>query len=189
MSVEKFQSPGSRITGAAVVLLAMAAVVLVAIDGITQGEAVAICIIGLTAMLAWVSMVRPMLLLDETTLTVRNMFDTLFVPVRDVTEVLVRRYTVISAGERTINSNAVSRGLRQLVRARQPGPNGSLTAPTEEHPSTVEYAQFVTDRILSQARAARENEQPGRDIRRVLAWPEIVLTVAFAAGLVVALLV
>lgn len=184
MPVEKFHQGGSRLLGILGVALCAAAVAATLSNGLGGGDAGWIAGWVLLGALSWSALVRPQVRLGEQELVLRNMLETLTVPLAAVEEVDVRRVLVVRTSQGRHVSPAVSRPLREVVKG---DPGGHRDA--ERLPNLVE------DRIRSRAADARarlgvrrgENGAAPVAVHRALAWPEIALLALSAAGLVVAL--
>jgi len=180
MTEEKFSSAGNRVLGVIGVALGVTAIVAILANGPGREEMIAVFAIGLFVTLFWAFLLRPQIRLTPTTLTLRNALDTVAVPVRLVTAVEVRRYTVIGLADSTrLTSTAMSRGFYQLARHDR------------GRPAPGDPADFMTARIRS--RIEESSHTPAGDdadagIRRTPALPELAVLVACALGVVVSLL-
>jgi hypothetical protein len=187
---QTFRSAGNALTGVltAVVTLALAAF------GAFYPEAGwpdwLIAVMVLIAVAAYVAQIRPAVVLGETHLTLRNMLQTVHVPWPAVGEVLVRQILTVEVGERVLDCPAVGRSARQIARD---------DAMLPDHHTEDSYGLLIENLIRQRAANARERQgieeaSPEQaaladDVRRVRAWPEIVLLAAAVAGLVVAIVV
>jgi hypothetical protein len=183
---QTFRSAGNMLTGVltAVVTLALAAF------GAFYPEAGwpdwLIAGMVLIAVAAYVGQIRPAVVLGETHLTLRNMLQTVHVPWPAVGEVLVRQILTVEVGERVFDCPAVGRSARQMAR------DEAVLVGNQTEDS---YGLLIENLIRQRAANARERQgieesSPEQAaladaVRRVPAWPEIVLLAAAVVGLVV----
>ncbi len=183
--VERFRPTSGRVMGATAVVLAAAVVVIGVVDrehGFSLPVVFAALFLGI---LAWAAMLRPGLWATADELVMRNMLETVRIPLGAIERVAVRQVLAVSAGEQRYVSPAVGRSRRQAMKsnrrdADRPGPTDS-------------YAVFVEERISRLAEDARaqrgigllsdEQLELARGVHRRPAWPEIVGLVAAAIGL------
>ena len=172
----------------------------------------------LGGVLVWASLLRPRVSASRETLFLRNMLETIHVPLAAVDELVVRQVLTVRVGEKKYVCPAVGRKLRKVMRAPRPAPllgprvtddmvddlakatDHALGPSSEpERPATdIDYADHVEDRLRDLVADARERhgirrysdeaEALARDVRRRPAWPEIAALV-LSAGLLVATLV
>ena len=76
----------------------------------------------LAAVLAWASMLRPALWATPDHLVMRNMLETVHVPLAAIEQLAVRQVLAVRAGDRRYVSTVVGRPLRKAMR---PGRSGS----------------------------------------------------------------
>lgn len=189
--VERFRPTSGRVVGAIGLLLVVGLVA----AGVADPAAFPAPVVAgalVVGVLIWAAMLRPGLALTRSALVMRNMLDTVEIPLAGIEEVAVRQVVAVRSGDRRYVSPAVGRSVRQVFRARSRGGSGDAAVPAT-------YADYVEDRIRSAAadaaRAAgvrpRSQEQValGRDVRRTPAWVEIALLAASVAGFVVTLAV
>lgn len=148
---EVFRPTSGRIMGALSLPVA-AVVVLVAV---LDGEGGFGPRIGATAallgVLAWASMLRPGLSLTAEHLVMRNMLETIRIPLVAIEELAVRQVLAVRVGDRRFVSPVVGRPWRKLVKPtgqKQPDPSRPLTE--------VPYAEFVEQQIRARADDARD---------------------------------
>ena len=84
----------------------------------------------LAAVLAWASMLRPALWVAGEHLVMRNMLETVHVPLAAIEQLAVRQVLAVRAGDKRYVSTVVGRPWRKAVRTRRPG-----SAPAEGAPS------------------------------------------------------
>ena len=150
----------------------------------------------LVALLAWTVTLRPRVSLVGERLELRGVVDTVEIPLAAIEELSVRQMLALRAGDKRYTSTAVGRTRRQLVKAKNE-PDQVPDPDTDPHSRVAapSYAQFVEERIrqrMDDARAAAgirrgspEQVALGADVRRRLAWPEIVGLVVAAVAFVV----
>lgn len=190
-AVETFDPTGGRITAALALPVAGVFVLVAAFDGeggLGRGVGAFAALLGVVA---WASMLRPRVLLVGEDLVLRNMLETVSIPLAAVEELVVRQVLAVRAGDRRYISPAVGRSWRKLVR---PDASGVPGRPVTEIP----YADFVEDRIRARVDEARRvaGVRPGSPeqlalatgVRREPAWLPIGL-IAAAALVLLALLV
>lgn len=198
-TVERFRPTSGRVTGTGALLL-VAAVVVVGVadreDGLPAWVVLGALLLGV---LVWASMLRPAVRVTTEDLVLRNMLDTVTVPLGAIEAVAVRQVLAVRAGDRRFVSPAIGRSWRQAVRTGS-GPSSQPAAtPTATATSAMSYPDYVEDRIRRLAsddrtrrgiRAMSEEQLAlAREVRRRPAWPEIAMLVVTAVGLVVTLLV
>ncbi len=192
--VERFRPTSGRLIGGLALVMSGVVVVIALVvrdSGVAPWGIAAACFTGA---LSWTAMLRPAVSLAEHELVMRNMLDTVHVPLAAVEDVVVRQVLAVKAGERRFLSPAIGRTRRQINRnVRVPGEKSSGRKLAEEP-----YALFVEERIRGRAADAREKagikahseEQRAlaADVRRERAWPEIAALTLSAVALVVTLL-
>ena len=151
---------------------------------------------ALAAVLAWASMLRPALWATTEHLVMRNMLETIHVPLAAVEQLAVRQVLAIKVGEKRYVSTVVGRPLRKAMRTRRSG-----SAPVEDAAPApgLPYADFVEQRLhqlMEEARTAAgveslsdEQLALAADVRREPAWVPIGLTVVSAVAFVASLFV
>ncbi|WP_166133625.1 hypothetical protein [Nocardioides ochotonae] len=187
--VERFKPTSGRIMGTIGLVLVAIALVLGLLDPDSGfGGPVLAGAVGL-GVLTWASSLRPAMWVTTDSLVMRNMFDTVTIPLAAIEQVAVQQVTAVRAGDRRYISPVVGRSLRQAMKGRR-HTEGAVPA---------SYADMVEQRIrhlADEAAAARgirprseEQVALGREVRRQPAWAEIVLLVAAVVGFVIALAV
>ena len=208
-AVERFVPTGGRITGVVGLVMAAGVIVLWLVDRDNVPAPVAAgALVG--GVLVWASLLRPRVSASRETLFLRNMLETIHIPLAAVDELMVRQVLSVRVGEKKYVCPAVGRKLRTVMRAPRAAPLLSPNMPEDlqvdigpssepDRPATdIDYADHVEDRLHDLVAEARERhgirrysddaEALGRDVRRAPAWPEIVALVV-SAGLLVATLV
>ena len=156
--IEKFRPTNSRVFGVLAVLSGAVIPVLWAVDrnaGIPGWLVWASLLFGV---LAYGSMLLPALWVTPERLVLRNMLETVSIPLAAVEQVAVRQVTAVLAGEKRYVSSAVGRSWRQALRSNRAGQaDPTLLAPSNPH--DIPYADFVQQRIY--ARAGEERQRLG----------------------------
>ncbi|WP_193612111.1 hypothetical protein [Nocardioides lijunqiniae] len=195
---ERFAPTSGRVMGLLGLTLSLGVVGigLVDRDGIADWV-IAAC--ALLALLFWAAMLRPRVSLVGDDLVLRNMLETVTIPLAAVEELAVRQLLAVRAGDRRYVSPALGKSRRAL---RRPAGGGAArvgrtpTSPDRIH--DVDYTDFVENRIrqrMEDARAARgirpssqEQVALASEVRRSPAWPEVVGVLVLSTALVVTLL-
>lgn len=177
---ERFQPTHGRAGGVLAMLVATAVVVggVIELDrgfppwGIAAGV--------LLGVLAWASVLRPALWVEGGALVMRNMFETVRVPLAAIERVEVRQVLYVRVGDRRLASSVVGRPLRKIARSSRAPRSG------DPAPRGVDYADVVEDRLRTlAAEAAPSSGAPADDVRREPAWLPIGLVAATALALVI----
>lgn len=190
---ETFPPTGGRVLG----VVALAVGVLVAVLGLVDGDQVSLLAVGLGllfAALAWTALLRPRVAIESDELVLRNMVDTVRVPLAAVEEVVVRQVLAVRVGDKRFTSPAVGRSRRSL--GREGLQSGDVAAARAEDQS---FGLFVQERIRERAKAERDRlgvrvASPEHDalterVRRSPAVPEIAWLVVSVGLLAAAALV
>lgn len=193
--VERFRPTSGRLTGALGLVVA-GTVLLVGVVERDQGFPLWLMAVAvLAAVLVWTSMLRPALWATREHLVMRNMLETVTIPLAAVESYQVRQVLVVLAGDRRHVSTVLGRSWRKVAlgnRRVRPGSDGSLPA---ELPY-VDWAQERLGQLVDDARAAAgvrvgspEQVALGAAVRRERAWLPIATLVVSVAALVVTVLV
>ena len=188
-AVERFRPTSGRIIGTVGMLIAAAVVVIGVVDR-EQGFSLPVVFAALfLGILAWAAMLRPGLWATQDELVLRNMLETVHIPLGAIEQVAVRQVLAVSAGEQRYLSPAVGRSRKQALQANRS--SDAEANPAESYPAFVEER---ISRLAEDARARRgiallSDEQLGlaRGVRRRPAWPEIIGLAVSAVGFVVSL--
>jgi hypothetical protein len=203
VTVEKFAQNGGQVVAVlgALVVLAML------VGWVVDPDQVALWVVPLAlviAMVIWTSTLRPRVLVQGSSLVLRNMVTTVRIPLAAIEEIAVRQVMAVRAGGKRYVCAGVGRTLRQAMkgsavdRAREQ--MGGLRGPvaTVREPGMV-YADYIELRLrelINEDRARRdlkaaspELDTLAEQIRREVAWPEVVGLVVTAVLLVLAVLV
>ena len=205
VTVEKFARNGGQVVAGFGALVVVAMLVGWAVD---PGQ-VAFWVVPLAlviAMVIWTSTLRPRVLVQGSSLVLRNMLTTVWIPLAAIEEVAVRQVMAVRAGGKRHVCAGVGRSLRQAMKgsamqhAREGmgGLRGEMAKAAVKEPG-MNYADFVEIRIqelVNEDRARRglkrgspEVHELAAGIRRDLAWPEIAGLVATLLFFVAALLI
>ncbi len=171
---------------------------------------------ALAGVLAWASMLRPRLLIEGGELVMRNMLETVRIPLAAIEQLNVRQVLAVRTADKRYISTAVGKPWRKTIVAgrsmdgperlsdRQVPSIGSTTAvvPTPESGHATfgegaDYADFVEARVREAIdRDRRRRDAPllsdaaaglASDVRREPAWVEIVLVAGLTLAFVVSL--
>jgi hypothetical protein len=209
--VERFRPTNGPVSGVLALVFLGAIVVVGAVD-VGAGFPLPVLTAALVmAVLVWAAMLRPRVWATTEELVLRNMLTTAFIPLAAIERVVVRQVMAVSAGEQRYVSAAIGKPRRRSSgwgrRDAAVAPFGSVHARRPELPTgghagdqrrDPPYADFVADRISHLAESARARRGIARhspeqlalaaEVRRTLAWPEIV-ALAVACALFVGSLV
>mgnify|MGYP000970554175 CR=1 FL=1 len=157
----------------------------------------AIAIAALAGVLIWAAMLRPRVGLTGSTLVLRNMFETVHLPLAAVEQLAVRQFLAVRVGERRYVSSALGHSMRSLVWSAAKEKRGSGLR-TPEQVTELKYAEIVEQQIRAATEEARavagvslmsdEQLALAAGVRRDRAWLELGLTLGLAAVLVLAVL-
>lgn len=193
VEVEKFRATGGRVTSAVGLVLA-GVVVTIGLVELDRGfPPWVIAFAALFAVLVWAAILRPGLELESDTLVMRNMFETVSIPLAGVEELAVRQVLAVRAGDRRHVSTVVGRTWRKAALGRP-----KASAAGEKAPDQMAYADFVEERLRQRVEDARAaaGVRPGSPeqlaladgVRRQPAWLPIGIVSVASLAFVVALL-
>jgi hypothetical protein len=212
VTVEKFaQNGGYLVAGCGALVVAG-----MLIGWVLDPDGVPLWVLPLALVVAlaiWTSTVRPRVLVQGSSLVLRNMVTTVRIPLAAVEEIAVRQVMAVRAGDKRYLCAGVGRTVRQAMQGsamqrarRQGGGIGGFTgfsgfsddigtAPT---PGVI-YADYVETRLHELIKEDRDRrglkalspevEALAAQTRRELAWPEIAALAASVLLLALALLV
>lgn len=204
-TVEKFAPNGG--TGIAVlgglVVLGFIVAWVVDMDGVPLWVPAVALLVGVVL---YTSTVRPRVRVQGRELVLRNMLSTVRLPLAAVEELAVRQVMAVRAGGKRYVCAGVGRPMRQAMkgsavqRAREEmGGLGGEIAKAAVREQGMNYADFVEIRVqelINEDRVRRgvkryspEADELAKQIRRELAWLEIVALAAATAFFVLAILV
>jgi len=189
--VERFRPTSGRILGVVAVLIAAAVVVIGVVDR-EHGSSLPVTFAALFfGILAWAAMLRPSLWATPDELVLRNMLETVHIPLGAIEQIAVRQVLAVSAGEQRYLCPAVGRSRKQAIQSNSP--DNAAANPAESYPAFVEerIARLAEDARAREGIALLSDEQLelARGVRRQPAWPEIVGLAISAVGFVVSVLV
>lgn len=193
---EAFRPTSGRLAGAFTLVLAATVIVVGLVELRAGFPPWVIALAALVGVLAWASMLRPALWATSDELVLRNMFETVHIPLAAVESLALRQVLAVRAGDRRHVSTAVGRTWRKSAFSGKPGrggPHGEGTAATMSYP---DYVEDRLRRLVDDARAVA-GVRPGSaeqlaladGVRREPAWLPIGLTALPLLALVVTLLV
>lgn len=207
--LEHFAPTGGRIVGVLGLLMATAVAGLGVLDrDAVPAPVAAAALVG--GVLAWASLLRPRVSVSRDTLHLRNMLETIHVPLAAIDQLVVRQVLAVRVGEKRFVSPAVGRKVRKVRGAQQrlgqvfmpglPDRMDDVVGPAsvaQRPPTTVSYADHVEGRLRELIADARtrhgvrpysdEAEALARGVRREPSWPEIVALLLTTALFVVTL--
>lgn len=179
MEVERYHQTGSRILGVVGVVLSVVAGLGIVSGGVSGTDVALLAGAVLVAVLSWAALIRPEVRLTGDEVVLRNMLETVRIPLASVDEIRVSRVLAIRAHGQRFVSPAVSRPMHEM-RGGRGGRGAREGAP-------VRLPDFVEERIRARVDGAISGEL-APDVRREPAWAEIVLLVlsvlVLVAGLV-----
>lgn len=207
--LEHFAPTGGRVVGGVGLALAVAFLGIWALDsGRVPAPVPAAALLG--GVLVWAALLRPRVSVSSETLHLRNMLETVHVPLAAIDEIVVRQVLAVRVGQKRFVSPAVGRKLRKVINAPRPGQILLPSMPdrlddgfgpaesAQRTPTDVDYVDHVEGRLrerIDQARArhgisrySEEAEELARDVRRERAWPEIAALGAATVLLVLTIL-
>lgn len=190
MSEERFKATSGRVTGVIALVIAVVVLLLPVVDRGLDVPAWLLWLAATGAVLAWAAMLKPAIWVHDDHLVLRNMLETVSIPLAAVEQVAVRQVTAVRAGEKRYVSPAIGKSWRQALKTGKVRDEG--------HPPTT-YAETFEDRIWQLASDARarlgiantsdEQLELAAQVRRQPAWLEIAALVVTVSGFVVTLVV
>jgi hypothetical protein len=199
---ERFAPTSGRIVGVIGLLLAAAIVGFGLVDRDSGIADWLIALAALAGVLVWAAVLRPRVSLVGAHLELRNMLETVSIPLAAIEEMALRQLLAVRVGDKRFLCPALGRSRRQL-RGRPAFGSGAVAGRLRSKPAdtrtSVDYADFVEQRIrqrMEDERAAR-GIRPGSaeqlalasEVRRQRAWPEIVALAVLAVAVVVTVVV
>ena len=193
---EKFRPTNSRVFGILAVLTALVIPVLWVVDRSAHIPGWLVWVSLLFGVLAFGSMLLPAISLTPDRLVLRNMLETVSIPLAAVEQVAVRQVTAVLAGEKRYVNPAIGKSWRAALRSgRSPASDPTVLAPANPH--EMSYADFVQQRIYE--RAAEERQRLGianssdeqleaaAQIERMPSWPMIAAVAVCLLGFLAAI--
>lgn len=167
--IQRFSATSGRVVGTFAVVFSIGIAVVALFDSQGERSYTTVALALFFAAAAWSAMVRPRVELNGSNLVLRNMLETVTVPLPAIESVTVRQVLVVFAGERRFTSPAIGRSRRQLHReglktggggpAQMMGSLPAMPVPTEKPDSaSTSYALFVQDRIRARVSDALARE-------------------------------
>lgn len=193
--IEKFRPTNSRVFGVLAVLSGTVIPVLWLVDRSAGIPGWLVWASLLFSVLAFGSMLLPAIWLTPERLVLRNMLESVSIPLAAVEQVAVRQVTAVRAGEKRYVSSAVGKNWRQALRSSRP--DADPTAPAPANPHDIAYADFVQQRIYDRATQERhrlgianssdEQLEAAAGIERQPFWPMIAAVAVCVLGFVTAI--
>ena len=194
--VVRFRPTSGRVMGVVALVLAIAVVVLAVFDSDALPAPVGAAA-ALFAVLAWAAMLRPALLIEGDRLVLRQMVETVALPLAAIEELAVRQVLAVRVGEQRYVSSVVGRSWRSTVRTGRPQ-DGSNATEEGSASADVDYVEYVEQEIRRRMEDARERagvtlmsaeqEALAEGVRRETAWLPVCLMAAAVVALVVTIL-
>ena len=140
------------------------------------------------AVVIWTSTLRPRVLVQGSSLVLRNMLTTVWIPLAAIEEVAVRQVMAVRAGDKRYVCAGVGRTLRQAIkgsavqRAREQmgGLRAEIATVVEPGLIYADYIELRVRELIKEDRARRgltatspELDELAAQIHREPAWPEI----------------
>jgi hypothetical protein len=178
--VERFRPTSGRVIGVVALVLVAAVILAGILDHDEEFPVTMIAGAVVFGALVWSSMLRPRVWATESDLVLRNMLETIRIPLAAIESVVVRQVLAVGAGDARYVSPAIGHSWRQTFKS---------THGAAPKTATESYPVFVEERISQLAEDARaklgvrrysdEQVALASGVRREPAWAEIaVLTVA-----------
>ena len=199
----KFGNNSGKVAGTIIVLLAVGVAGLALFDHDGRPAYEVASFATFVAALSYAAMLRPALSIVGGDLVMRNMLETVTVPLAAVESIVVRQVLVVRAGDRKITSSAIGRSRRQMGRDTRPaGASGSafgslipqLGGSSPETPQSS-YGLMVEEQLRARSATARdlagiknrskEQEVLAERVQRRPALPEIAVLVTSLVAFVV----
>ena len=177
-------------------LAVIAALVVVAI-AVADPAALALAVVAgavLVGVLGWATMLWPRLSVTTEELVMRNVVETVRVPLAAIEQLAVRQVLAVRAGDKRHVSPALGRSWRKAMVGDQPTTRKDADRPITE----VDYVDYVEQEIRDRMERARsaagvsllsdEQLALAQRVRREPAWLPIALITAAVLGLLVTIL-
>jgi hypothetical protein len=188
--VERFRPTSGRVIGVVALVLVAAVILAGILDHDEEFPVTMIAGAVLFGALVWSSMLRPRVWVTESDLVLRNMLDTVRIPLAAIESVVVRQVLAVGAGDARYVSPAIGLSWRQTYKS---------THGAARKTATESYPVFVEERISQLAEDARarlgvrrysdEQVALASGVRREPAWAEIAVLTVATVVFVVSLLV
>jgi hypothetical protein len=176
---ERISTSSGRLTGWLTLALAAFVVVLAVLEGLALSPLGAAAV--LVGVLAWAATLRPALLVDDRDLVLRNMLETVRLPLAAIEQLAVRQVLVLRCGDKRYVSSAVGRSWRQAMKgSRRAEAHDSGASRSSMH--EADLVEERLHRLMEDARAAAgvtaysdEQLALAAGVRREPAWVPILL--------------
>lgn len=171
--VERFKPTSGRIVGTVGLTLVAVVVVIGVVDPDSGFGGAILAGAAVVGVLTWASTLRPALWVTTESLVMRNMLETVTIPLAAIEQVAVQQVTAVRAGDRRYVSPVVGRSLRQVIKGRR----GAQTPVPSAYPDLVEQRIRSLAADAAAARGIRPRSaaqvELGREVRRRPAWVEV----------------
>ncbi|MDP2774701.1 MAG: hypothetical protein Q8O61_14205 [Nocardioides sp.] len=196
---ERFVPTSGRVPGVLGVVLSATLVGFALVDRNSGFAAWGIALSALVGVLTWAAVLRPRVALVGEDLELRNMLETVHIPLAAIEELVLRQMLVVRSGDRRFVSPALGKPRRRLHGRAALGSSLGYGTVADTQPKGVDYADYIEQRIrqrMSEERTAKgvrpgsaEQQALASGVRRQPAWPEIVALVGLALVAVVTFVV
>lgn len=194
--VDWFRPTSGRVIGSLGVAAAAAVDVLALVDWSSSASLPTATAAALVGVLVWAAMLRPRVGLTGSNLVLRNMFETVHVPLAAIEKLVVRQFLAVRVGDRRFVSPALGHSMRSLMRSASKERRGSGLR-TPETVTEMKYADLVEQQIRAAAEEARavagvalmsdDQLALAAAVRRDRAWVELGLVVVLSVLFVFAI--
>lgn len=193
-TVETFRPTSGQLLGWTGLVLAA----VIAVAGVVEGPSWPVVTGALAfGVLVWAAVLKPRVFVSGRWLVLRNMLETVHVPLAAIEELAVRQVLALRVGDKRYVTPAIGRSFRQTVKSNRRATGADAQGDTDL--AAQAYPDFVEQRIRHLAAEARELESVGRytaeqealaaEVRREPALLEIGLLIATVGAFVVSLIV
>ncbi|MDO9495358.1 MAG: hypothetical protein Q7J48_06630 [Nocardioides sp.] len=183
---ERFVPTSGRVLGVLGVVLAATLVGFALVDRNSGFADWGIALSALVGVLTWAAVLRPRVSLVDEYLELRNMLETVHIPLAAIEDLALRQMLVVRSGDKRFVCPALGKSRRRLHGRAALG-YGTVAEPA---PTGVDYADYIEQRIrqrMSEERTAKgvrpgsaEQQALASGVRRQPAWPEIVALAGLA---------
>lgn len=178
---ERFSGTSGKVAASIALVLSVAAMIAVLLDGIDPGDLVVLAVVALVGAVVWVVYLRPAVVVTGEDLILRGMLTETQIPLVTLREFEVRQFVVARTDDRAFTCTALGRGRRELIRG-----GDKLRDPVQHFPAFVEQRvmQRVEDAQAVASSGPNEGSsdaRSGRGVSKRVAWLEIVLLAGLVA--------